>query len=596
MFARSYLTLEIVEDQGWWRAADSINGADAIGRRPSADFDCNGYVIVYFHPITGLERERVLRLDNVPPDGGKYRGPQGRGNMLFIPRGIKVEWLKDKSIRVVIVEGEKKALAMNRIAFENMVDGKPAFIAIGLRGVWGWRTHSTGKREGPNGERQSIPGPLNDFDFLEWEGREVTVLFDSNIHSPKQQQMHGGVLDARRGLTSHLHYVLGATVLFAEMTKEHFEQGLNGPDDLAGQVGPDAVLELLDNARPAIKIREQKPREKLSDAERKARAAKLREAAQSPEARAAEVLGQTYSRYLGRLWAEANLSPESRDLLYTLEIMAAGGDEAEFYYADLYPDLYKSDDSDFEWTATGGKLLKSSKRKRLRDRFLRLEAEQAEAGITFCYLTEGHLDEFDNPVPSRVKLYSRPLIEEGLVLAETLPGFARAKKETRMYAIAQIVREKSGKAYLKKPQKLRSQDKKISDGLKRTKGNLDATVERMKKRGDPEAHQWKAVMEILPAGLIEFIKKQGVDEHLGAENRVTSKSGVSDAESTDDFAGFPKTRRNSAAADPVARGIWERVEARHTKEPDRRGSPPIREMSQDEILDAVDNAVFAEGV
>jgi hypothetical protein len=318
----------------------------------------------------------------------------------------------------------------------------------------------------------------------------------------------------------------------------------------------------------------QKPREKLSEAERKARAAILREAAQTAEARAADILGLTYSRYLGRLWAEANLSPESRDLLFTLEIMASGDDESEFYYADLYPDLYKSDDSDFEWTATGGKLLKSSKRKRLRDRFLRLEAEQAEAGITFCYLTEGHLDEFDNPVPSRVKLYSRSLIEEGLVLAETLSGFARHKKETRLEAIAQIVREKSGKAYLKKPQKLRSQDKKISDGLKRTKGNLDATLERMKRRGDPEEHQWKAVMEILPAGLVEFIKKQGVDEHLGAENRVTCKSGVSGAESTDDFADFPKTCTKSAADDPVARGIWERVEARHQRDPER--PPPVK--------------------
>ncbi|HET9532548.1 MAG TPA: DUF3854 domain-containing protein, partial [Blastocatellia bacterium] len=597
MLASSYLRIQDVVIAGIFRV-DSDGGYNFIRPNDRRNNNFSGIIIPYWHPYNGLVREYVLRLDE-PVGKMKYVGPQGRTNLFYIPPGVRPEWLKDTSIPVVFCEGEKKCLALWRIALEFARDGIRLFIPIGLRGVYGWKG-VTGKETGPNGERESTKGPLNDFDFFDWENRRVFILFDSNINSLKSET-YQSVRGARKGLAHHLHYILSARVFFAEMAVDHFERGLNGPDDLAATDGPDAVLQLLDAAQPAIKPTEPPRREKLTPEQRKERAEAWRKAV-SPEKQAAAVLGTTQTKYLARLWAEANISPESRDLLFTLEAMAEGQSELDFFYADLYPLLYKLKGNEFEQTKTGGYILKSSPRSRLRERIEKLEKEQAACRITFADITPGMQDADGNHIPSNVRLFSRGYVAEVMIMAEEDSLYSRGKKAARERAFARFVVEQSGKAYIKKNPPRIDYHKKIADGWKRVQGNMGATIKRMKQLFTPEEKIWRTGVEHMPPEFIEFVKQQATEEaqkgDLPEEERkvtrpyggeaspqaeppevatkicdscgqtippkwVTLNQGLNSNKSTDDFAGFSETCRNPQPEyDPVDAEIWAKVENR----------------------------------
>lgn len=562
--------------------------------------DYAGIIFEYFHPVTGLLREYVLRRDNPDLDGngkekGKYLGPIGRTNMFYLPPNCKREWLLDVSIPKLFVEGEKKCLAMWHIARENMHDGKPLFIPIGLRGVWGWKG-TIGNVELPIGGHERARGPINDFELecFAWQGGDSIILYDSNIHSLKVETCES-VRVARKGLATHLQYVLQAEVFYAEMTREHFERGLNGPDNLAATDTPDAVLQLLDDAIEAFKIRRYTPPEKLSAEERKVRADALRNAnSKSAEAKAADILGSTAAKHLARLWAEANLSPESRDLLFTLETMAEGCDELEFYYSDLFPLLYKRSGNEFEQTPNGGYILKSSPRKRLRDRFEKLARDEAEAGITFADFTPGHKEDGENR-PSHVRLLSRGYVAEVMILAEEEPGYSRHKKAACDRAFVNFVQGQSGQAYIHKQPKRKDRSKQIANGWRRVQGDIDANVNRMRQRGDCEKDIWEMAKNFMPPEFLAYLKRKWaaekgdlikqIDEVTSSEDQSphsipyakskqsaeTSimgdlKNAASAEDSTDAFARLLETRTKSA---PSQQDIddWNRVCARAQDKP-----------------------------
>jgi Domain of unknown function (DUF3854) len=316
----------------------------------------------------------------------RYLGPPDRPPLLYYPLLIAhsqfVEWLNDKSIPIVFVEGEKKALCLMRIALDTVEEGKPPFISIGVAGVWNFLSSAAEKVTNENGERRPVRGLLNDFQLIPFAARRVVILYDSNVHS------NGDVQKARKVFARRLYYELGAHVFFATMLKDC---GVNGPDDLAFRDGPEAVLKLIDESQPAIKPRLYQRRERLSPEERKKQADFLRKAAgQNPEARAADVLGSTAAKHLARLWAEAGIDSENRDLLFTLETLAEGRDELEFFYSNLYPLLYKVNGTEYEQTQFGGRVLKSWARRKIRERFERLEVFQQKVGITFAYLKPGY--------------------------------------------------------------------------------------------------------------------------------------------------------------------------------------------------------------
>jgi hypothetical protein len=191
-----------------------------------------------------------VRLDNpevrVGADGtkklqGKYLGAPGAGNRLYIPRGVTPEQLADVGIPIVIVEGEKKALALWRLA--NHDKDEPRFIPIAIAGVWSWRG-KIGRTRGPNGESIDVKGPIADLSRIDWGERKVFLLFDANVHT------NDSVKWARKGIWKELAG-RRAKVNFVTLPEDC---GVNGVDDLLPIWGPDKVLALFENAASATSL------------------------------------------------------------------------------------------------------------------------------------------------------------------------------------------------------------------------------------------------------------------------------------------------------------------------------------------------------
>jgi hypothetical protein len=94
-----------------------------------------------------------------------------------------------------------------------------------------------GKVGGPRGERLDEKGPIPDLGRVAWQGRQVTILFDANVHANTE------VRKARFSLAKELRRPeRGTRVLFVDIPAE---AGVNGADDLVGTRGKERVLELL---------------------------------------------------------------------------------------------------------------------------------------------------------------------------------------------------------------------------------------------------------------------------------------------------------------------------------------------------------------
>jgi hypothetical protein len=103
--------------------------------------------------------------------------------------------LQDGTLSIWITEGEKKGLALWRLANHN--SEVPRFVPVAIAGVWNWRG-KIAKSTGPQGQRIDVKGPIPDLDRIEWKSRKVSIVFDSNVHSNES------VAAARRALTAEL--------------------------------------------------------------------------------------------------------------------------------------------------------------------------------------------------------------------------------------------------------------------------------------------------------------------------------------------------------------------------------------------------------
>jgi hypothetical protein len=120
-----------------------------------------GYLIPYRDvqgkPL-GLDASRVRYLDDT---GHRYGQRAGTLCHIYLPPSI--DWRKiaaNPKVEFVITEGEKKAMALV----------KAGFIAIAIGGVSAF-----------SAKKKGIPDLIPDFDWFEWRGRGVVILFDSNI-------------------------------------------------------------------------------------------------------------------------------------------------------------------------------------------------------------------------------------------------------------------------------------------------------------------------------------------------------------------------------------------------------------------------------
>ena len=61
---------------------------------------------------------------------------------------------------------------------EDLTRAQEGFVAVGVAGVWAWQV---AREEGDDGKK---PGPrklLPDFDLIQWPGRVVYLIFDSDV-------------------------------------------------------------------------------------------------------------------------------------------------------------------------------------------------------------------------------------------------------------------------------------------------------------------------------------------------------------------------------------------------------------------------------
>lgn len=248
LLSASFISPDLACSAGIFRV-DSADGAELVGRNGNADY--SGIIFPYTLPGVPSVREYRLRRDN--PDleqdsegktkqKRKYLSPPGRGNLLYFVPMTASEWLKDTSLPICITEGEKKTLALWELSWHGLSESAlvPRFLPVGLSGVWNWRG-KIGKEENEKGQRQAVKGVIPDFGLIEWKGRIVYIVFDTNIRTNESVQA------ARRGLAKELA-LRGAVVRLVDLPEI---AGINGVDDLLAAKGADYVLALLDTATPA---------------------------------------------------------------------------------------------------------------------------------------------------------------------------------------------------------------------------------------------------------------------------------------------------------------------------------------------------------
>lgn len=243
MLTRSAITPEIAGQAGLYRVC-SPAGRDLVGRNGGGDF--GGIVFPYRMPGSRdcvLER---LRLDHPPIDAvsgkptHKYLSPPGARNRLYFPP-CDPALLTDISMPIVFTEGEKKALALWRAAIESgNGTGTPAFLPVGLAGVWSWRG-TVGSRPVADGPGH-VPekGPIPDLDRIECQKRKATILFDTNTATNEK------VRAARREFARELAH-RGADVSLADLPHA---PGVNGVDDYLGRFGLGPLVDILTQAVP----------------------------------------------------------------------------------------------------------------------------------------------------------------------------------------------------------------------------------------------------------------------------------------------------------------------------------------------------------
>jgi hypothetical protein len=239
--AKSWITPELA-DASMLRRVTEDEGSKIVGQKGKRN--CAGLLIPYYWPddhapvnyrIRRDKPDIVAGKDGALKEERKYLGAPGAANRLYVPPGITLEQLADVTLPIVIVEGEKKALALWRLA-NHEVDC-PRFIVVAIPGVWSW-LGVVGKTGGKNGERLDVKGVIPDLDRIAWRERTIFILFDRNVHTNES------VKAARKRLMRHLAQQGGAS----KLVDVPEDCGVNGVDDLLAAWGPTKVLELLDRA------------------------------------------------------------------------------------------------------------------------------------------------------------------------------------------------------------------------------------------------------------------------------------------------------------------------------------------------------------
>ena len=182
--ASCWITKQIADEAGLHRVI-SIDGAALVGRNGHGSY--SGVVFPYVFPGSPEPREFRLRRDQpdieIRSDGSrkeiaKYLCPSGSRSLLYVPPGVETALLTDTTLPLAITEGEKKALALFRLANHESLSLR--FLPVAIAGVYNWRG-TVGIEGGPKGERISVKGTIRDLDRLSYKSRTVYLIFDNDV-------------------------------------------------------------------------------------------------------------------------------------------------------------------------------------------------------------------------------------------------------------------------------------------------------------------------------------------------------------------------------------------------------------------------------
>ncbi|MCA1623909.1 MAG: DUF3854 domain-containing protein, partial [Acidobacteria bacterium] len=262
-FAASFIKAELL-GRAEVRRVSSDEGKTICGWR-NKDKDYSGIIFTYRLPES--EQVRVLRLRLDKPDvkldadgkpkldregkpklEHKYLSPKLSDNLFYFTPATKAVWLDDVSLDVVITEGEKKTIALERLALYEREPNRPRFLPVGLSGVWNFQQKPRSSDGAKDDKAQSKP--IADLKLIKWRGRRVFILYDANAATNED------VFAARARLTKLLMQRGASEVLFVTLPRI---SGVNGVDDYLGQIeakhGTAAAIEagvtLLESALPS---------------------------------------------------------------------------------------------------------------------------------------------------------------------------------------------------------------------------------------------------------------------------------------------------------------------------------------------------------
>jgi hypothetical protein len=127
---RSYIPRELA-DAAYLRRVTDAEGRELIAAN-GRNGNFAGLVFPYVNPGTANVRAYRLRRDCpdlIEVDGklkeqGKYLSAPGSGNHLYFVPGTRPEWLADRSMQIIIAEGEKKTLALWGVAWHGLGDAR----------------------------------------------------------------------------------------------------------------------------------------------------------------------------------------------------------------------------------------------------------------------------------------------------------------------------------------------------------------------------------------------------------------------------------------------------------------------------------------
>ena len=167
--------------------------------------------------------------------------------MLYLPPQVEPGLIDDEGLPIVLTEGEFKTLALWRLAWHGRGDAAetPAFLPMGLQGVYSWRG-VVGKANDARGRRSDVKGPISDLGRVRWQARRVVIAFDADVSNNLM------VVAARRDLTRELEE-RGADRLVPVAGRCIW--GFKGIDDFLAARGPAQALKLLAQAKTVTRRR-----------------------------------------------------------------------------------------------------------------------------------------------------------------------------------------------------------------------------------------------------------------------------------------------------------------------------------------------------